>query len=717
MLTLSMKYSVCFLAVLLAIHTCSSKEGATIDRQALVSRHNVRISAMDSLSSLTVGNGNFAFTVDVTGLQSFPEQYMEGIPLGTYSNWGWHSCPNPEGYNHGQVVREFLHNGRQVAYYHDYSREGSTERARASAWLRENPHRMNLGMLGFRIYDDKGTPVDSRAIKNPRQELDLWKGEINSYFEVDGLPVEVITLCDPGRDLIAVRVVSPLLHAGRLKIGLRFPEADKGWRNTFLWGNDSDHTSRIISAAGGVTTFEHRQDSTRYCVSLYHGRGQVIRECEHDFLYHPEGLGDTLTLCCAFDREEGTGGLLPGFDVIRDDAATAWKAFWESGGAVDFSGCTDPRASELERRVVLSQYLEQVNCSGSLPPQETGLTFNSWYGKFHLEMHWWHSVHFALWQRGNILEKQMQYYSDIREQARELAAMQGYRGVRWPKMTDPGGLTSPSTVGNYLIWQQPHYIYFAELLYWTSDDSEIVLKNYGKLVFETADFMASFPVFDSLSSRYNLSPPLISAQETFDVSSTLNPVFELAYWYWALQVAMEWKQRLNLPVPGEWKKVADKLARPELWDSCYLFAENAPDSYSNERYLSDHPMILGTLGMLPHSGLIDRNILNNTFDSVVSKWHWDTSWGWDFPMVSMCACVLDRPEDAISYLLMDTRKNTYLNNGHNYQDQRLPVYLPGNGGLLSAVAMLCTGDGFPKDGNWNVKWENLNAFETINQNY
>jgi len=57
----------------------------------------------------------------------------------------------------------------------------------------------------------------------------------------------------------------------------------------------------------------------------------------------------------------------------------------------------------------------------------------------------------------------------------------------------------------------------------------------------------------------------------------------------------------------------------------------------------------------------------------------------------------------------------YLINGHNYQNERLRVYLPGNGGLLTAIAMMCTGwdgcvgknPGFPKDGNWNVRWEDL----------
>ncbi|WP_406010565.1 hypothetical protein OG440_33950 [Streptomyces sp. NBC_00637] len=42
--------------------------------------------------------------------------------------------------------------------------------------------------------------------------------------------------------------------------------------------------------------------------------------------------------------------------------------------AIGFTGGIDPRVCELERRVVLSQYLTAVNCSGNtLPPQENGL--------------------------------------------------------------------------------------------------------------------------------------------------------------------------------------------------------------------------------------------------------------------------------------------------------------------------------------------------------
>lgn len=43
---------------------------------------------------MQVGNGNFAFGVDVTGLQTF-------YPFATLSSWGWHnfSLPNVTGQN------------------------------------------------------------------------------------------------------------------------------------------------------------------------------------------------------------------------------------------------------------------------------------------------------------------------------------------------------------------------------------------------------------------------------------------------------------------------------------------------------------------------------------------------------------------------------------------------------------------------------------------
>jgi hypothetical protein len=85
-------------------------------------------------------------------------------------------------------------------------------------------------------------------------------------------------------------------------------------------------------------------------------------------------------------------------------------------------------------------------------------------------------------------------------------------------------------------------------------------------------------------------------------------------------------------------------------------------------------------------------------------------------MMAMTAARLGEPYTAVDLLLMDAPKNTYLRNGCNYQESRLPVYFPGNGGLLAAVALMAAGwdgapthdaPGFPHDGSWKVRSEGL----------
>jgi len=83
---LNLKYFT-FLWAVLIVAACSvqNKQSEKIDRFALVNRHNVFNIEFDSLNSLSLGNGEFALTVDATGLQTFPEMYENGVCLGTQS--------------------------------------------------------------------------------------------------------------------------------------------------------------------------------------------------------------------------------------------------------------------------------------------------------------------------------------------------------------------------------------------------------------------------------------------------------------------------------------------------------------------------------------------------------------------------------------------------------------------------------------------------------
>ncbi len=692
--------------IILMSFSCKTDKG--INRYDLVSRHNIVNSIIDSLNSFSVGNGTFTFTVDVTGLQTFPGFYERGISLGTMSDWGWHSFPNPENYNLEDNYRNYDVHGRLVSYLWQYGR-GEDERKRmASDWLRENPHRIHLGMVGLQILKEDGSEITITDIKDNVQKLDLWTGKISSRFTVEGVPVQVTTVCHTGDDQVSARIESDLIREGRLKIKIHFPMGIPQPAG-YDFDNPDAHITNVISSGEGETLFERIQDDDRYFVKVRHTSGSMGNASRHMYYIKPAADEQSFEFSCLFSKAE-IRKVPDDFALTAEKNRTGWAEFWSSGGAVDFSECTDHRSFELERRVILSRYLTKIQCSGSLPPAETGLTYNSWFGKFHLEMHWWHGVHFALWQKEDVLERQMDYYFKILGRARETAQRQGYKGARWPKMTSQDGRESPSGVGTFLIWQQPHPIFYAELLYKNSENRERILDEYKDLVFESADFMASYAWYDEAGDRYILGPVLIPAQESLRKETTINPAFELVYWYWGLKTAIEWKERLGLEVPELWEDVAEKISEPAVQDGIYLCSEDTKDSYTNPRYLSDHPIVSGMNGVLPETELVNNMILGHSLDTIMLKWNWPSTWGWDFPMLAMSAAAIGRGEQAIDFLMMEAPKNRYLLNGHNYQNPRLAIYLPGNGGLLTAVAKMCVYGQFPHNDKWKVRWEGLNEY-------
>jgi lysophospholipase L1-like esterase len=682
----------------------------TIDREALVGRHNIRVNRIDTLASLTVGNGDFAFTTDATGMQTFPEFYEKGIPLGTQSQWGWHDYPNTEKYRLEESFQDYNFRGRPEPYAVQLK---TPERGKeAGNYFRVNAHRLHLGIIGLSMTKKDGSEVTVNDISEINEELNLWKGEIHSSFKVEGVPVEVVTYCHPDQDLVSSKITSPMIDSGRLKVKFRFPYPTGNHTDDACnWNSPEKHKTTLTSVDDHSVIFGRTLDATKYFAKVdWKGTAKMDEKQAHYFELTPKGK--SIEFSCRYSKEN-RNSVLPDFDHTKRNSEAKWSYFWNRGGAVDFSGSTDPRANELERRTVLSQYLMAIQCSGTVPPQETGLTYNSWFGKFHLEMHWWHATHFALWNRIDLLEKSLDWYRDVLPVAQSIAQRQGFKGARWMKMTDTTGLEAPSGIGSFLIWQQPHIIYFAELCYCNYHNRDI-LEKYKKLVFETADFMTSFATYDPDKNRYNLIG-IIPAQETFNPEVTYNSPYELAYWHWGLSIAQQWRVRLGMSRNRQWDDIIEKIAVLAQREGLYLSAESAPNSYTYLPYYSDHPAVLGALGVFPESRVVDKKIMNSTFDYIWDHWNWKKTWGWDFPMVAMTAVRLDRPDKAIDALFMKIQTNTYLQNGHNYQDARLRLYLPGNGGVLATVALMCAGydgcetenPGIPKDGTWKVKWEGL----------
>ena len=703
------------LAVVLA--ACGSEKQAPIDREALVARNNPQVSSFDSLASLSVGNGEFAFTVDATGLQTFPSVYKKGVPLGTQSQWGWHSFGNPNKYKPEEYLKEHdFGRGHKEIYACQFKEDGRQKEA--SNWYRMNPPRLHLGIVGLELGDD----VKTSDITDIAQTLDMWNGVINSHFTLKGNAFDVQTVCHPQMDMISASITSP----ARAGVKLHFPYPTGAHADDACnWDANNKHTTDIVFENAQSAVLKRTLDSTVYYVSLrWEGKASLKEKSANYFVLTP--AEDKLAFSCKFTSAfPGTvfesepavytsADTLPTFAETLAAGNSYWNNFWKNGAAVDFSHCTDPRAKELERRVVLSQYLLAIQSAGSVPPQETGLTYNSWFGKFHLEMIWWHQAWQALWGHPELLDRTLGWYETVEPVAREIARRQGFDGVRWMKMTDPSGTEAPSNVGSFLIWQQPHFIYLAELVY-RANPSDEVIKKYNHLVQETAKFMYSFATYDEFHGRFILKGA-IPAQETLRAATTINPPFELSYWHYAMNVAQQWRERAGEKRNLEWDEMIDKLSPLAYNEDClYLAAENAVDTYKDIRFTSDHMAVLGSVGILPMNKLIRADYMKNTLHWVWDNWNWGKTWGWDYPMTAMNATRLGEPEKAVGALLMDKRTNTYLLNGHNYQDGRLRCYLPGNGGLLTAVALMCAGwdgcevknPGFPQDGTWDVRWEGL----------
>ncbi|MBN2419008.1 MAG: glycoside hydrolase family 65, partial [Deltaproteobacteria bacterium] len=401
-------------------------------------------------------------------------------------------------------------------------------------------------------------------------------------------------------------------------------------------------------------------------------------------------------------------------ETCMDDTKSYWHGFWEQGGMIRLRNSIDKRALELERRIILSMYLLAAQCAGNMPPQETGLSVNSWYGKFHLEMHLWHQAYLPMWNRGRTLKKSLLWYEEHLNDAKQNAAKNGFTGARWPKMVSETAVDSPSPVAPLLVWQQPHILYMLELCY-HENPSEDFLKDHIDLVTETSEFMADFPARNEKDKKYHLLPPISPAQECHNPENTKDPAFELEYFVSGLTIAIEWYKRLDRPVPQKWLDVINNMAESPVMNGKYQAHANCPDTFKTAA--TDHPSMLCAYGLID-SGRIDRQIMKNTLEAVIEDWDYDSLWGWDFAVMAMTAARLGLKGKAIDLLLADTPKNRYVKSGNNAQGKRqdLPLYLPGNGSLLLAMPLLVAGvegklgecAGFPDDGTWCVEYEDIN---------
>ncbi|MCU1478743.1 MAG: hypothetical protein JWQ64_3436 [Subtercola sp.] len=385
-----------------------------IDRGALVAKHSPHYHAVNPTAPLSVGNGEFCFTTDVTGLQTFPTDYSvdsdagstPGTLLGTLSQWAWHSTSAPP-YDVNESYR-FYETAQGSVPYVDLGNNSSIHdqhgESPAEEWLRNNPHRLDLGRVGLWT----GSQPDIEKLGNIDQTLDLGAGILSSRFVLDGRQMDVRTAAHPDCDAIGVLIETA--DGGEVGVRLRFPYGSEDWGNAADWDAPDRHRTTITTVDQGWC-LKRTIDDTSYSIRITAPAAELVRLAEHDIVVQSSGR---LQVTIEFSGGNcGNGMIQPGplrASQVHTATTAHWQKFWATGGAIDFSESDDSRAHELERRVILSQYLTAIQCAGSTPPAETGLTMNSWRGKFHVEMHWWHAAHFPLWGRPELLERSLPWY-------------------------------------------------------------------------------------------------------------------------------------------------------------------------------------------------------------------------------------------------------------------------------------------------------------------
>ena len=443
-----------------------------IDRRAVVARHDVRLALPvngDDVTSL--GNGAFAFNVDITGLQSLNATYRS-FDLNTLADWAYHTS-----FAGSDALRDYNYTDYNTTIATGTARRvryptGHNASAAAGAWLHNNPHKLPLAQVSLAwAAAGGGEPLVLADLVNATQTLDAWAGAAASAFTVAGARPDrgatdaaVYTTVHPAVDALAARVELVSRQAASplpLVLRLAFPYTTSGAAD---WGHDGSHTTTVVAAAPGRFTVERAIDGDGYRVDCAYNATWALAAGASPHvlvLSPPPGAGAAATdLVCLFAPravafpvgaatpwlaekraqtlalQAGGGAALPGYTAVAAAAAAAWGAYWEAGAFVDLAGATGaPDALELERRVVRSLYLLRALEAGAEPPAETGLLLaGNWAGKLHGEMRFWHQAWAPHWGRADVLARSDAWYADFLGNATSNAAAQGYAGARWPKM-------------------------------------------------------------------------------------------------------------------------------------------------------------------------------------------------------------------------------------------------------------------------------------------
>ena len=382
-------------------------------------------------------------------------------------------------------------------------------------------------------------------------------------------------------------------------------------------------------------------------------------------------------------------------------------------------------------------------------------------------MRFWHLAHFPLWFIPGLLDRSHAFYFELLANATSLASQQGYKGARWLKMlglanrqnssnsidvpwlgndngwmppsndTESGLLLlweSANEINPVLTWNQPPVIWLADAERRAINSTQgpaaalAFVQRLATIVFATADFCSTLPFFNETSGFYEIGAPTLGAEEFGHYWLINKPTFETVYFSVALDMANEWREYLGLPRDATYDAVASGLGGlpldPAESAPTYSFNANAACCYVTSAecppgrfggldqcdFQAGHPSPAAITGFLNGRRFgsryhVDAITSNNTVAAIFNRWNWmsPASWGWDSPLLSFSLIRNGwSPESVVTNLLTPSVHNGYWRTGYNWQGSF--VYLPGNGGTLSAVAMMAAGTDTSPSCNFPSSW-------------
>lgn len=582
-------------------------------------KYNLKFNHIDSKNPVTIGNGDFAITLDQTGTQSLYEIYKD-IPLSTMSNKNWF-------YKDKKDIKPSYVDGKAYMLF-------NLDNDPNYQINRQYPFKYSF--MQILLYDNDKL-IDINNIKDVKQELDLYKGIVTSSFNYKEKINKTISFIYQDHDEFNFKLQSDNLN---LALKFNYPSYTKN-------GYRLDILPNVLVKEDRITLLYDDKNSLSFKLKSS-SNYQIV---ENTLIFDDNNVSFSLAL-----DEIKEGKLLDEF----------WKC--DNGIIID--------NEELVKKMVLSKYLLHVNSTGIYPPQESGLTYNCWNSKFHLEMHLIHSLWNIYNNHVGDLVKSFDYYLSIMPSSLKRASLNGYKGLRFPKMTGPDGEDSPSNIGPLLIWQAPHILFILQEIYYLYN-KENIIKKYEPLISGTIDFMISFLTLKD--SKYQMLDPLLEACESIPLDRCQNPSFELEYWRYTL----ERQPKIDTVLYGhqryDYLDITSKIITPKEDDGIYLKTYGVIDKYD---LYKDHPTE-GFLMSFFKSKIVDKEKMVKTIDYILKNMDLSSYWGWDFPFLGLSLLNCGEIEKSIEVTQLNTINNQYLYNGYNTSPRDdLKAYLPGNGAFL-----------------------------------